>query len=143
MRRLTFSAAACAALALAPGLAPRMAHADAAMTTVGKLAPLNTGKDVYQHVCQGCHMPDAKGAMGSGAQFPALAGDAKLASPGYPVYVIQHGYGAMPWFSGMLTDKQIADVVNYVRSNFGNHFKGTVTAKYVAAHDPHITMEGN
>lgn len=139
MRRVIFSAVVCAAAAVMPGLA----QADTAMTTVGKMAPLNTGKEVYEHVCQGCHMPDAKGAMGSGAQFPALAGNAKLASPGYPVYVIQHGYGAMPWFSGMLTDKQIADVVNYVRSNFGNHFKGEVTAKYVAAHAPHVTMEGN
>jgi mono/diheme cytochrome c family protein len=32
-----------------------------------------------------------------------------------------------------LSDAQIAEVVNYVRSNFDNHYKADVTAKQVAA----------
>ena len=32
-----------------------------------------------------------------------------------------------------LNDEQIAAVINYVRSNFGNHFKGTISAAEVKA----------
>jgi mono/diheme cytochrome c family protein len=39
-----------------------------------------------------------------------------------------------------LTDAQIADVVNYVRSHFENAYKSTVTAKQVAAL-PHPSAE--
>jgi mono/diheme cytochrome c family protein len=67
-------------------------------------------------------MPDAKGAVGAGA-YPALAHNRKLAEAGYAVSVIVHGQKAMPPLGGLLSDKQIADVVNYVRSNFGNAYK--------------------
>ena len=39
------------------------------------------GKAIYSHVCQGCHMVDAKGAVGAG-RYPALARNAKLETPG-------------------------------------------------------------
>jgi mono/diheme cytochrome c family protein len=32
----------------------------------------------------------------------------------------------MPPFRGHFTDSQVADVVNYVRTHFGNRFKGEV-----------------
>lgn len=121
--------------------APGAALADSAMSVVGKTGPLQTGEAVYQHVCQGCHMPGGQGAVGAGARFPALASNPKLASPGYPVHVILNGYGGMPWFSGMLSDRQVADVVNYVRTHFGNHYTGSVTPEFVAAHAAHVNME--
>lgn len=93
-----------------------------------------TGPELYEHVCQGCHMPDAKGATGAGA-YPALAGDRKLQAPLYPVLVVLRGQKAMPPFSD-LTDAQVAQVVNYVRSGFGNHFDGTVTPEQVKALRP-------
>ncbi len=93
-----------------------------------------TGKDLYEHVCQGCHMADAKGAVGAGA-YPALAGDPKLAARMYPVIVILKGQKAMPSFAD-LTDAQIAEVTNYVRANFGNRFADTVTADEVKAMRP-------
>ena len=34
--------------------------------------PFDGGEAIYKGVCQGCHMPDAKGAVGAGA-YPALA----------------------------------------------------------------------
>ncbi|MBB2164425.1 cytochrome c [Gluconacetobacter sp. 1b LMG 1731] len=121
-------------------LAPQ-ARADSASAVVGKMQPLKTGADVYQHVCQSCHMPDAKGAEGAGARFPALAGNAKLASADYPVYVVLNGFGGMPWFSGMLTDQQVADVVNYIRTHFGNHYTDMVKPADVAAQHPTIRSE--
>jgi mono/diheme cytochrome c family protein len=39
-----------------------------------------------------------------------------------------------------LSDAQVADVVNYVRNNFGNRYETKVTAKQVAAL-PHPTAE--
>ena len=90
-----------------------------------------TGQEVYEHICQGCHMPDAKGAKGAGA-YPALAGDANLAEPLYPAMIVLNGQKAMPSF-GDLNDAQVAEVVNYVRANFGNKFKGKLTAEQVKA----------
>jgi mono/diheme cytochrome c family protein len=71
-------------------------------------------------------MPDAKGAVGAGA-YPALAGDAKLATAAYPISIVLHGQKAMPPLGGMLSDKQVADVVTYVRTHFGNKFTDKVT----------------
>ena len=90
-----------------------------------------TGPDIYTHVCQSCHMPDAKGATGAGT-YPALAGNKKLAAPLYPVLVMLRGQKAMPSFAD-LTDDQIAAVANHVRSNFGNSYPGVVTAEQVKA----------
>jgi mono/diheme cytochrome c family protein len=88
-----------------------------------------SGQDIYEHVCQGCHMPDAKGATGAGT-YPALASNAKLRAPLYPVIVILRGQKAMPSFSE-LDDGQVAAVTNYVRSHFGNNGPGEVTVDQV------------
>ena len=87
------------------------------------------GKDIYEHVCQGCHMPDAKGASGAGV-YPALAGNAKLRAPLYPVLVILRGQKAMPSFSE-LDDAQVAAVTNYIRSHYGNSGPGEVSVDQV------------
>lgn len=84
------------------------------------------GEAIYKNVCQGCHMPDAKGAVGAG-MYPALAKNPKLEVAGYPVAVVVNGQKAMPAFGGMMSDQQIADVVNYVRTHFGNNYKDKVT----------------
>jgi mono/diheme cytochrome c family protein len=100
------------------------------------------GADIYRHICQGCHMPHAEGAVGAG-HYPKLAGDPALVSWEYAALTVLNGKNGMPAFglpadqvletrSVHLSDAQIADVVNYVRSNFGNHHKGSVTAKQVA-----------
>src|SRR6202000_25614 len=81
--------------------------------------PFQGGQAIFTGVCQGCHMPDAKGAVGAGA-YPALAKTAKLAVAGYPISVIVNGQKAMPPLGRMLSDQQVADVTNYVRSHFGN-----------------------
>ena len=97
-------------------------------------APYNFqgGEAVFKNVCQGCHMANAEGAVGAG-MYPALAKNAKLEVGGYPVAVIVHGQKAMPPFGGLLNDQQIADVVNYVRTHFGNNYKDKVTTEDVKA----------
>jgi len=85
-----------------------------------------TGEKMYRRVCVACHMADAKGATGAGT-YPSLAKNPNLAAGGYPVYVILHGLNGMPPIGGMMTDQQVADVVNYVRTHFGNRYKDAVT----------------
>lgn len=81
------------------------------------------GEAVYGAVCAGCHMPDGEGAQGAGI-YPSLAENDLLAAPSYPIYVILEGQGAMPPLGGIMDDQQVADVVNYIRSSFGNDFIG-------------------
>jgi mono/diheme cytochrome c family protein len=86
---------------------------------------LEGGEAIYKGVCQGCHMADARGASGAGA-YPALAGNPKLATANYVVTIVIRGRKGMPALGDNLSDSQVADVVNYVRSHFGNRCKGEV-----------------
>jgi mono/diheme cytochrome c family protein len=90
------------------------------------------GGELYANVCQGCHMPDGKGAAGAGT-YPSLAGDKALEAAGYAVYVVVHGQHGMPPVGVMMTDDQVAAVVNYVRTHFGNDYRDAVTAENVKA----------
>ena len=94
--------------------------------------PTQGGEALYKEICQACHMPDAKGASGAGA-YPSLAANPKLASKAYPVLVVVNGLKAMPSFGDPLSDQQIADVVNYTRSHFGNRYIDAVTPDEVKA----------
>ncbi|MBN9546536.1 MAG: cytochrome c [Alphaproteobacteria bacterium] len=87
--------------------------------------PQQGGEALYNGICQDCHMPDGRGAEGAG-HYPALARNPKLAEPGYPISVVTQGLKSMPAFGGAMSDQQIADVVNYVRTHFGNAYKDTV-----------------
>jgi mono/diheme cytochrome c family protein len=89
------------------------------------------GATLFRAICQGCHMADAKGAVGAGF-YPTLAGNPKLASASYPALVVLKGRHGMPPFGGYLSDAQVAEVVNYVRSHFGNHYEDALTQPEVA-----------
>ena len=90
-----------------------------------------TGEQIYRSVCQACHMADGKGATGA-AKIPALAKNPALASAEYPIMMITMGRGAMPWLTDVLNPAQIASVVTYVRTHFGNHYSKPVTVADVA-----------
>ena len=89
-----------------------------------------TGEALFANACQACHMSNAEGAVGAG-RYPALAKDANLATAGYVVDVVLHGYKAMPAMGRLMTDDQVAAVVNYVRTHFGNAYTDAVTASDV------------
>jgi mono/diheme cytochrome c family protein len=109
-----------------------------------------SGEQVYTHICQGCHMPDGKGAEGAG-RYPAFAGNPKLVSASYMAVTVLYGRHDMPSFminrrededakfmrSAELSDEQIAEVINYIRTHFGNHYSDTLTAAEVSALHPH------
>jgi mono/diheme cytochrome c family protein len=90
------------------------------------------GEQIYRDICQGCHMPDGRGARGAGT-YPALAQNARLASWQYAAITVLNGRNAMPAFAPMLTDTEVADVVNYLRLQFGNRYRGRVNGAEVAS----------
>jgi mono/diheme cytochrome c family protein len=91
--------------------------------------PYQSGQELYEHICQGCHMPNAKGAAGAGA-YPALASNPRLQAAVYPAMVLLRGQKAMPSFAD-LSDGQIAELTNYIRTHFGNQYPGTMTPEQV------------
>jgi mono/diheme cytochrome c family protein len=76
------------------------------------------GEAIFRNVCAGCHMGDGRGATGAGT-YPSLVRNAKLE--------------AMPAFGSAMNDAQIAGVVNYVRTNFGNAYTDKVSVDDVKA----------
>ena len=118
-----FTIVAAVQIAVPAAAQPRPGAAPAAATG---------GAAVYENVCQACHMANARGAVGAG-RIAALANNPNLRYPEYPIAVVTGGKGAMPWFRGELTDQQIADVITYVRTHYGNSYKAPVTAAQVAA----------
>ena len=113
---------------------------DSAFTSMAGLGKAS-GVDIYSHICQGCHMPGGQGAVGAG-HYPKLAGDPALVAWEYVAITVLNGKHGMPAFglpqsqvmqtrSVHLSDAQVADVVNYVRNNFGNNYKSMVTAQQV------------
>jgi mono/diheme cytochrome c family protein len=113
-------------------LAMQAAHAVVAQEIYAGKFPQQTGEDLFRNICQGCHMPDAKGAIGAGT-YPALASNPRLSAAVYPITVVLHGQRAMPTFGESLNDEQVANVINYVRTHFGNHYKDQVTPAAVKA----------
>jgi mono/diheme cytochrome c family protein len=105
--------------------APALAQIGPNTGTTKMPAPV-TGEQVFQQVCKACHMADARGATGA-ATIPALADNPHLSDASYPITMVLYGRGAMPWFSEMLTPVEIANVVAYVRTHFGNNYPGPVT----------------
>jgi mono/diheme cytochrome c family protein len=119
------------AVALTLALSPFVARAQSAV----HFSPAfrfteQSGEELFANVCQGCHMPDGKGAAGAGT-YPSLAGNKNLEAGGYPVYIVVRGQRAMPPVGAMMSDDQIAAVVNYLRTHFGNDYKDAVTAEDV------------
>lgn len=99
------------------------------------------GKDVYSTTCQACHMAAGEGIPGA---FPPLAkSDFLMKDQKRAVGVVVHGLSGEVTVNGQtynmvmpaqshLTDKQVADVLNYVQNNFGNKAKAAVTPAQVA-----------
>ena len=139
----------CAAIALAwsgaSALLETPAHADT--RDVPDAVPLKAmdGRQIYEHICQGCHMADGGGAVGAG-HYPALAKDPTLISRQHMALTLLKGRRNMPAFGEKhavgfggppvtLSDAQIADVINYVRTSFGNHYTDSISANEVSALD--------
>ena len=93
------------------------------------------GAAIYAGVCAACHQSDAKGATGAGA-YPALASNPELASADDLLRILLRGLRGMPPVGGMMSDQQVADVANYVRTHFGNDYRDALSAADVRAARP-------
>ena len=93
--------------------------------------PYHSGEEIYRRVCQACHMPAGQGAEGA-AKYPAFAHNSRLQAADYPIFMVLNGHGAMPAFKGSLTDAQVAAVVGYIRTSFGNRYREPVKPAAVA-----------
>jgi len=137
-RKLLLGAAgsvAAAAIAFSPG-ATAAQDAPGGTTSV-EIA--SEGKDVYEQICQACHMADGKGGGGAGAAIPALAGNPNLADPQFGIHILVKGRGGMPWFTDMLTPAQMAAVLTYVRSHYNAYPDPISEAQVMAAmEDPPV-----
>jgi mono/diheme cytochrome c family protein len=137
-----FTARHFAVLLLIAGASASTQADDSTFTSTAGLRTAR-GADVYSHICQGCHMARGEGAVGAG-HYPKLSGDPALTSWQYVALTILDGRNGMPAFglpadqtlesrTVHLSDAQVADVVNYVRSHLGNTYEPNVTAAQVAA----------
>lgn len=95
------------------------------------------GARLYLDHCAGCHQSRGRGLPGV---FPPLAGNGVVLAPvpadvvkvvvqGVPV---RGAYMPMPAFGPSLSDAQIAEVANYVRTSWGNAAPANVTPAMVA-----------
>ncbi len=100
------------------------------------------GKKLFDGTCAACHQASGEGLPGV---FPPLKGNAVVdnADPGRHIDTVLHGAhgltiggvkypGAMPPFAGQLSDAEIADIINYERSSWGNHAKHVTPAEVSA-----------
>lgn len=90
----------------------------------------NAGEQVYNNVCVVCHQPGGTGMEGA---FPPLAGSTVAqGDPAVPIRIVLHGLagemtrggatynGVMTPWGSQLDDADIANVLTYVRSSWGN-----------------------
>ena len=95
------------------------------------------GARLYIDNCSGCHQSSGRGVQGV---IPPLAGNPAVIAPnpGNIIKVVlngviaQNNYIAMPEFSSKLTDVEIAELVNYARTSWGNAASADVTVSMVA-----------
>lgn len=89
-----------------------------------------SGPDVFAQNCAACHGRDGRGVPGA---FPPLAGSEWVAAnASTPIRIVLHGLqghiqvegrsfnGVMPAFGARLTDQELAAVLTYIRSTWGN-----------------------
>jgi mono/diheme cytochrome c family protein len=127
------------------GGAPRVATkaGGAATEQAAELTPAEKGKKIFSANCATCHQANGLGVAG---QYPPLAGSEIVNGGSHrPVMIVLKGlqgpltvkgqhYGSavmQPW-DKTLNDQKIADVLTYVRQEWGNK-AGPVSAEGVAA----------
>jgi mono/diheme cytochrome c family protein len=99
----------------------------------------SSGARLYLDNCAACHRSDGTGAMPT---FPSLSGNASVLShdPTSLIHIVLSGSHmpstaaaptplAMPDFGWRLTDQQIADLLSFVRSSWGNRATAVTAAE--------------
>jgi mono/diheme cytochrome c family protein len=116
----------------------------AAPSAAAPAATASAGEALFQQRCITCHMANGEGIPGT---YPPLAGSeyAAAANAAVPIRIVLHGIegpitvkgttynSLMPAYGVgvVMTDQEVADLLTYVRSSFGNN-ASAVTAADVA-----------
>ncbi len=113
-----------------PTTVQKIARSVAAAAPTAKAGAVD-GAGLYAANCASCH---GAGGEGMGTVFPALAGNDALADADFVIRTVLNGVPgtAMPAFGGRFSDEEVAAVVSYVRTSWGNAY-GAVDAARVAA----------
>lgn len=105
-------------------------------TNVATAADRRAGQTLYLANCAQCHQDQGSGIPGV---IPNLAGNAALAMdrPTDLIVAILQGLQGravqMPGFAGALTDQNIADIGNYIRTAWGDRAPANLTPAMVAS----------
>jgi mono/diheme cytochrome c family protein len=95
-------------------------------TAVAPLSPSEqarfaAGREIYQNLCAACHQPNGRGQ--ERVAPPLVGSELALSAPGVPIRILLNGkegpIGLMPPLGYTLTDDQIADVLTYIRREWG------------------------
>lgn len=99
------------------------------------------GRRAFVH-CQGCHQPDGAGIAGN---FPPLRGSGWLqGDPQAAILIVLHGFdargepgrarwnGVMPGYGGQLADHEVAGLLTWARSQWGNAGSAILPAQVAA-----------
>ena len=130
------AAPAPSAAAAAPAAAPAAAASatavasNAAAPAVGGASASPDGAAVYSANCAQCHQANGQGLPPT---FPSLAGDKVVNGPP-EAHILQvlKGKNIMPPFASKLSDAEVAAVVSFERSSFGNHAPAVQAAQVAA-----------
>lgn len=96
------------------------------MALTGAQAQAADGRQLFLDNCSACHQVTGKGIPGA---FPALAGSKVALGPAPAAAgIVLNGKGGMPAFRDDLSDADIAAVLTYVRSAWGNKAPGLTVA---------------
>jgi cytochrome c oxidase cbb3-type subunit 2 len=100
------------------------------------------GAALFTANCSACHQASGEGLPGA---FPSLKGDAVVNKDDATKHidVVLNGLhdakvsgvvysSPMPPFAGMLSDAEVADIIDYERSSWGNHGKAVIAAQVAA-----------
>jgi len=127
----------------APGAIPA-AGAGASNPTASTTS--GAGASVFANNCSSCHGASGQGVPGTFpplANNPVVTGDPNkvigivLGGLNAPITVNGQSYhGMMPSWKGTLSNKDVADVITYIRGSLGNNKASAVTEAQVAGYRP-------
>jgi len=102
---------------------------------------ISRGKEVYSDFCVQCHMPNGKGIP---SNFPPLAGSNWLVEKREEsIHAVKYGQNGEITVNGIkyngvmtpmgLSEKEVADVLNYTMNSWGNEQEKMITVDEVKA----------
>ncbi|MDQ2872027.1 MAG: cytochrome c [Candidatus Eremiobacteraeota bacterium] len=111
---------------------------------MGKAASSGNGAQVFASNCSSCHQ--AKG-QGIPQTFPPLAKNPVVTgNPTQVIHIVEYGLngkisalgkpynGSMPAWKGNLSESDIASVITYIRSSWGNSASAVTPSQVTAVH---------